>query len=139
MSATWSSLAPRRGDGAGDRGAEPRRARNPRLRRSGRYLEGDLHPRAEARRSALSGADGAEPGDRVLLALIRGITDTDEGGPATAALFVTAPSGKGLAASAGTAPFAPASGSPPIRCPGGSWALSRASAAFPPADPGGNS
>ena len=31
--------------------------------------EGDLHPRAQARRGALSGADGAEPRDRVLLAL----------------------------------------------------------------------
>ena len=30
----------------------------------------DLHPRADARRGALSGDDGAEPGRRVLLALI---------------------------------------------------------------------
>ena len=36
---------------------------------SGRHLEDQLHPRAEARRGALSGADGAEPRDRILLAL----------------------------------------------------------------------
>jgi hypothetical protein len=58
------------GDGAGDRGAGPRRARHPRLRRSRRQHQGHLHPRAQARRGALSGADGAEPRDRILLALL---------------------------------------------------------------------
>ena len=35
-----------------------------------RHLEDQLHPRSEARRGPLSGADGAEPRDRILLALI---------------------------------------------------------------------
>ena len=39
----------------------------------------DLHPRADARRSALSGEDGAEPGRRVLLALIRSFADRRKG------------------------------------------------------------
>ena len=37
---------------------------------AGRHRQGHLHPRAQARRSALSGADGAQPGGRILLALI---------------------------------------------------------------------
>ena len=57
------------GNGAGDGGAGPRRARHPRLCRPRRHREDHLHPRADARRSALSGADGAEPGRRILLAL----------------------------------------------------------------------
>jgi small subunit ribosomal protein S4 len=38
-------------------------------RRARRHRQGDLHPRAEARRGAISGDDGTEPGGRVLLAL----------------------------------------------------------------------
>ena len=49
----------------------PRRARSARLRRTRRHRQDHLRPRAHARRGALSGADGAQPGGRVLLALIR--------------------------------------------------------------------
>ena len=41
----------------------------------------DLHPRAEARRGALSGADGAQPRDRILLALIAIRHAIKRGGP----------------------------------------------------------
>ncbi len=48
----------------------------------------DLHPRAQARRSALSGADGAQPRDRILLALIRAQVTDKRGGPRGVAFFV---------------------------------------------------
>ena len=75
------------GNGAGDGSAGPRRARNPRLRRARRQRQGDLHARADARRSALSGEDGAEPGRRVLLALIRPLPTQVKGRSRGAALF----------------------------------------------------
>src|SRR3546814_14781832 len=58
------------GNGAGARSAEPRGARYSRLCRARRHGQGYLHPRALARRGALSGEDGTEPRRRVLLALI---------------------------------------------------------------------
>ena len=68
----------------------PRRARRARLRRPRRQHQGDLHPRAQARRSALSGADGAEPRDRILFALTPRGQRAEDGRPgdACAALFM---------------------------------------------------
>ena len=37
----------------------------------GRQCQGDLHPRTDARRSAVSGEDGAESGGRILQPLMR--------------------------------------------------------------------
>src|SRR3546814_5365726 len=69
------------GNGAGARSAEPRGARYSRLCRARRHGQGYLHPRALARRGALSGEDGTEPRRRVLLALIGASRRYEEGGP----------------------------------------------------------
>ena len=78
------------GNGAGDGGAEPRRARRPRICRSRRHRQGDLHPRSDARRSALPGPDGTEPGRRILFALILQDQLETKGRPSGPPFFVVA-------------------------------------------------
>ena len=54
-------------------------------------VEGHLHPRADARRSALSGPHGTEPRHRILFALIARSASNERGGPHGPPFFVHRP------------------------------------------------